>query len=566
MRRLIAVIVMLLCLPVASQDDETPPPTDLFSPYVEVIERDRPGDPPSTAGCDPIGDFTQGFASDGWVLFQDPNTAAFHLCDTVNGVRSVALPADVIWGSLGQFNFGITPNPAGDKALIFAENVDTTITDAAIIAHMYDVNADTLTEIGRFPRHDAIRADQWTETAVVLSASTRSQSTGTVDLFYYVASLDGGQPAALIEQFPLPPDFNVTYSDTEPFTVTINKPCVDVIYLIEARQRWNIDGTGVCVPDYGNPAGRAYYRVLNDNATTADVVRFDATTNTRAIVYTGEVEDVLWVSANGTLAVLMLGNSGLVEDRPELLDHRPLGSLQRDAVLALVDLQTDTVLYRISVIEGASSTQLLNVQTDIDLFGLESLWRIIPVTDGQFIVTPNFENQAIPIDIGDAPTRLLTRNADGSVRATPIATDVIPTQYTFNGVFFTEAYTNGHIALKYYDVHTLTAYPITNPDLAPLDAPRRVEIRHVSAPDVIRVRFIYSGDLSAQYRIRLNLPNTQQPSAPATTEPDTDTTLTEQVELRVGQAVAVRVERDLVLNLRTDPSENAEILTQLTAG
>jgi len=187
------------------------------------------------------------------------------------------------------------------------------------------------------------------------------------------------------------------------------------------------------------------------------------------------------------------------------------------------------------------------------------------VTDGQFIVTPNFENQAIPIDIGDAPTRLLTRNADGSVRATPIATDVIPTQYTFNGVFFTEAYTNGHIALKYYDVHTLTAYPITNPDLPPIDAPRRVEIRHFNAPDVIRVRFIYSGDLSEQYRIRLNLPNTQ-PSAPPTAEPDPDTALTQRAERRIGQAVAVRVERDLVLNLRTDPSENAEVLAQLPAG
>jgi hypothetical protein len=113
------------------------------------------------------------------------------------------------------------------------------------------------------------------------------------------------------------------------------------------------DLQGLCYPEYGDLFGIGYYReVTSTDRPLATLVRLDTQTGERRDLFTGEIEQILWVSEDERYAAIVSDETRVVEYLPgmhwqdRVRDEQGRNRVLHQPYLQFVELASGTVLAR----------------------------------------------------------------------------------------------------------------------------------------------------------------------------------------------------------------------------
>ncbi|MCA9904866.1 MAG: hypothetical protein KC547_13510 [Anaerolineae bacterium] len=280
-----------------------------------------------------------------WVYVTDADTEKVYICETATGKRSEALPMALTWEIQPPFSslpLPVFASPDGHWLLLFGEEVDQ------IHVLSYNIAAETLTELGVLPCNFCVewQAVRWFDNkAMVWTWNAHSDH-----LIYSVDVTQAGSLELAVQRHQYLPEFyeNPPRYDYVNFTTPENiwdTQCERVIYDVLSGETQTIDMGSVCRPEQGSLDGIGYYRDVTRGAEgIAALIRFDAATQEREVLYEGEIELIDWVSPDEHYAALAMGSNGWIDVLPFLSLDQAWG-LPESPKLAYVDLITDTVIF-----------------------------------------------------------------------------------------------------------------------------------------------------------------------------------------------------------------------------
>lgn len=114
-----------------------------------------------------------------------------------------------------------------------------------------------------------------------------------------------------------------------------NGDCTWLIYDLETNEESFFNFGDLCYSEFTSPNGTSYFRQLSPDKKTATVISFNPLTNERREIYSGEVEDIKWVSEDERYIVAVIDSTGQVDNRPKA--NRLFDS--HNASLQFIDLQ-----------------------------------------------------------------------------------------------------------------------------------------------------------------------------------------------------------------------------------
>ncbi|QPC84164.1 hypothetical protein G4Y79_07270 [Phototrophicus methaneseepsis] len=303
--------------------------------------------------------FLGGLIESTWSITQEGGIA--YLCNHMTGEKSIPLPEDYTWSISSYW----VPRPivsmSPDRRYIaFMGGKDGEYV-GEIEVFSYEIETQTILSLGIFIRESVLGFDQWSDHQITLmTGETPSSSTTT----YYIA--DAKQEDSIQEAF--------TYLNTGPWPYFYNDPpryvfgaanpydetaCGAEIYDIETRTMTKLK-MGGCRPDYGELDGISYYRnvpiqqhtgtdccfpLQPQDTATVTVTRWDPEEEVSEDVYTGEVEDIKWVSKDEQYAILLIDTNGHIDNVPYSYDYPDYGA----SYLQLTDFQTGDALYLVDL-------------------------------------------------------------------------------------------------------------------------------------------------------------------------------------------------------------------------
>lgn len=272
-----------------------------------------------------------------WILFTDPDTGDQYLCKTATGERSPALPTGWEW-------YDISDSPDGQWVAVFAF---PKVLDYQVHVFSYEVATGLLREIGSFVPDYNLFFQRWVGSQVLIGTSEMPEWFTRYIVIADAARVNSVEVAVARlrfwpSYFPNPPRYEFI-SGTEGGSFSY---CEWIIYDISTRVLTRRNLGSLCEPEIGRLTETAYYRdVSGPQASQATLVRFNAVTGERKDLFIGEIEDVIWVSADEHYAILSLDNSGQID----LISYIPtdMGGSLYSANLSYVDLVSGEVLFSI---------------------------------------------------------------------------------------------------------------------------------------------------------------------------------------------------------------------------
>jgi hypothetical protein len=290
-----------------------------------------------------------------WVIVEDHETDQRHLCFTETGRNSPAIPAqDSDNTCVQQWLKPAVTTPNEEWVLLFCGGLEFT-------AYSYQVQTETFLYLGTSQpsENENVEVVRWIgETSAVIHAYPSSNP--PANLYYIV---DVAQPASLefvawdLYAAPLyyddPP--HLEWMPGEFMRVGFGEYEGGLRYYDFTKREWTVypDIAGV----YGvsdiirDGTGDRLYRSRNYDDTywsapSATLIRFNYETGERRELFTGEVEWVDSISADGRYVVLYLGNDGVVVSNERLAHNQRAYSPDGNAEIVIFDLTTNSIVYQ----------------------------------------------------------------------------------------------------------------------------------------------------------------------------------------------------------------------------
>jgi hypothetical protein len=120
---------------------------------------------------------------------------------------------------------------------------------------------------------------------------------------------------------------------------------------------------GACNIEYSHTARNYFYhsgsyfycRVLNEDNTEADVVRINSITGESEVIYTGEVEQIKWVSEDHRYMQLLIDDSGTIDTGFTEEELRRPSFESTVARMIIIDLSDGDIIYDVAAYRGGVS-------------------------------------------------------------------------------------------------------------------------------------------------------------------------------------------------------------------
>ena len=282
-------------------------------------------------------------SSVGWTYIAESGTDNLRLCDNATGNMSEPLPTNLSWEVSPPFSTSPLPvfnSPDGSWLLLFGEENTQT--------HVFSYNVATamLTNLGLIPCNFCIEwpSVKWFGTTVTIwrySDDVNSIYTANVD---EADSLESAltRPYYWPEFYDNPPRYDYV-NFTTPDNIWETQ-CERVIYDVLSHQKQIIEMGSLCRPEWGALDGVGYYRDVTQGASgIAELTVFDAETQTKNVLYEGEIEHIEWVSSDEHYAVVVLDSNGVIDTAPFLAPffwRTPISP-----ILAYIDLVNNEVIF-----------------------------------------------------------------------------------------------------------------------------------------------------------------------------------------------------------------------------
>lgn len=383
----------------------------------------------------------------GWRIIIGRNSQE-HACDLTTGYQTPPLPT------------GFSNWRAHDRDVsLYLSGVPDESHPEDVMLFAFDFETQTFIELGPFNREQSGLLDDFFFFSIfpnprhILVHSSVIDYAGETD-DYAFADVEQG----ILIQLPVPPDYQ---ADRGRLAMRIRYGTEDKPHCI---QRWLIPDTLLwgsyqvpmsCQSWEARSHQEDFYRVLNTNNTLAEVIAVNAWTGERRSFFTGEIEAMRWVSADGRYAAFELDSDGTISQQRW---NPPL-----NAQLKLLDMATAQTLFELPAydadgerfdfkevvlnllaIQGAAETFLVRLDGELSRvqafpgtyrkqFGTE--WLLLRTPDDH--ETPISESQATVVDLSNERGILLAdthtwpvdyRLADVSYRSEGVFTAMI--EYT----------------------------------------------------------------------------------------------------------------------------------------
>ncbi|MBC8100425.1 MAG: SH3 domain-containing protein [Armatimonadetes bacterium] len=312
------------------------------------------------------------------------------LCNIITGERSSPLPADYLWIFETSVRYMPLVTISPDKTyVVFMGQIGLQPQSRYgrnIALFSYQPLQKTLIQLGELSARSSLYFNEWVDTQVTLTTG-ETDSIGSLSIYVMDASqpqsvafaIDGRWPSFIDNPPRYVLGFDAPYGST---------PCGRRTYDIRSRLLTELDLDGLCRPDYGSADGVGYYRdvplgesfeccnPVRAQVATAPLIRYDSRTGERAELFSGELEQIYWVSADDRYAIVLVDANGSIDLFPYLreIDNNRLGF----PYTQLIDLETDELL-------AATSGDLLLGTTSAYSADWGVNHGITPLADGTFI-------------------------------------------------------------------------------------------------------------------------------------------------------------------------------------
>jgi hypothetical protein len=280
-----------------------------------------------------------------WILVTGLNRQQ-HLCRLANGIHSPPLPQ-------GYEDWHLDYNRERYEYVFM--RVLKTINDVlSHVVYIYTPSLRTTTLVGEFPitnlsiqspetNCDVFYLPQALPDASIYLDMTSSCNQGASRSRRYVLRVLPG------EQRTEPLSLNTRYEPNPPRLVTRQMTLEDGLFACSVTSQ-NLETQETITYRIHSPCrywhedGYDYYRVVTTDRSSATAVRVDVATAETDILYSGEIEDILWASQDGRYAAFVLDSNGRIDVSPRNTYPFRSGPSQ-DAKAVLIDLVSETVLY-----------------------------------------------------------------------------------------------------------------------------------------------------------------------------------------------------------------------------
>jgi hypothetical protein len=284
-----------------------------------------------------------------WV-FTTGEDSMVRLCEMATGIKTEPLPTNVQWDVYPPFSSGPLPvfvSPDQEWLVLFGLKEEQTE------IYSYHVNSQTLTRISTIACVGCFEMDavDWYDDFVTIESY--DYRTNTHILYSFTIS----QPSTFQQVITRSRYQLEFYKDPLRYEY-INFPieediwktqCERVVYDILANQVQKTPLGPFCRAELGDAKGIGYYRDVSQAGNgIVQLVRYDAKTQVRKSLYTGEIEWVEWISPDEKYAILVLDSDGYISSPPF---HSPSygWGFPDQPRLAFVNIDEDKILFETPV-------------------------------------------------------------------------------------------------------------------------------------------------------------------------------------------------------------------------
>lgn len=294
--------------------------------WLELLE--QPQELQTNCGFVPFRDYS---AAD-WILL-DGGQDRQHLCQVTTGVRTAALPAaNDQWEILGLLS-------TSDRLLLRAHKTDSA--ENQRILFVYDLTSQQFTSYGVItPLPVGFRL--LNEHTLLLTPDNRNSSLQVqeTDMQQVVIDLETDQRTFFSAGTVWSGDYGIYMQNSgEGFEAACEFEFAETTRLNVVHLSLNTS----CTPDFREEE-IAYFRVVNENMTQADLVRLNRHTGEVQTLYSGELEFISWVSPDERYAGVVVGNNGTINDPP---GTNSFFHSAGDELLYIIRLEDQAVLFEV---------------------------------------------------------------------------------------------------------------------------------------------------------------------------------------------------------------------------
>lgn len=394
MRRslLLALALCLYVMPAAAQTDPAPlTAEDVFALNVEfryieseataVFSAHNPT--PFASPCPGISMVEQGIEFE-WRFINDGGEALCHVATgelvplpTENGVTFAAYTyLAAMRGNIfthspdGRFLALVGVQYGSDGRPVFPDSD---------ILYVYDFGEEVFRRLGTLSSTETLLPALWNGTELLLPLRVGSNSFDRKSIFR--ADVMRADSLEMIFETYGWIEFNdilkryETIHDISGGAILCGKTIYDV-----SRQQLSVYGYGesLCRPDYGSFDSVGYFREITyeDGDSLARVIRIGGMTGEQTRMWTGEIEQVLWVAEDASLGILLFDSDGKIDVLPTDADY------------------AQGLIYRpVSALVSYPSLEILATST---VYPLVNVFNVYSVRFENWLVQPTYGIYALP--------------------------------------------------------------------------------------------------------------------------------------------------------------------------
>ncbi|HEX2908620.1 MAG TPA: hypothetical protein VHO69_17240 [Phototrophicaceae bacterium] len=292
-----------------------------------------------------------------------------HLCDVSTGTMSNPLPPDYQdW----QIHHSQEPNP-----YVLVSAAKTGATGNMVTLFAFDLANRELLRLGEFERGDDMRVVTiLNDTMQILGIM---DTTNNVERAYLINLADH-------RLFPIPGEG--AYREDPPrleYYKQLNDDTaceISVMDLLTEKQvTYELNSRCFAEEEHG---AWHYYRILNESGSETDVIRVDVLTGERVTLFTGEVEQIGWISTDERYAALVMDYDGEVDTPPGQMT-RVSGS--PNVQMVLFDLATGDRLFEVPAATGGIFESWYPIAYSVSENQVAIGESVIQIEDGDIVVS-----------------------------------------------------------------------------------------------------------------------------------------------------------------------------------
>jgi hypothetical protein len=351
--------------PAISSDVESAPTTWLYS----VTDDNLAPFVPACSNAQPVS--AEQVAAHPWVMVFAPDDT--HLCNLVTGQRSKSFQDAFPNRASTRFRYlygadaynanpSVVTSPDGAYVLFFLGRQTLPRDDSQpqqppfyeLAGHIIAEDRFVRTSRYLFNSPGTLTIDQWFGSRFFVIVESQRNSAADQSL-QTSRSIYSGDLLTVLDLHSIP-DRAVfrpqppRYETPDPDEIS----CVVQYYDVTLAQSfYSTRPDGLCRPEYGAIDGLGYYRGFplgtfrwganrDQDIQSTSLVRYDVEEQLQNVLYTGEIEQVHWVSENERYTILTLDNNGRIDNFPNT--NAAADTAYGLTIEVLIDLRTDTPL------------------------------------------------------------------------------------------------------------------------------------------------------------------------------------------------------------------------------